>query len=478
MSGLIPIIIGNSTPTPVGEHTVRYFDYDGTLLKTENLDDGGTLTPPSVPVNPDLIFNRWSKAIADYIFNGYLRAVPTPAPTDFPMTIEINGTVAVISISNIILTGTFIDNIIDASGSAPGFGTIVINGVVQGELFQGTWSATAGVDGSVDANLVDQGVYQDLDIGALYDTLNDDTYIYVTVTEETQYLPDIYIKKNDTSLLTVAWGDGTTSSTTANGDLVITKDNPYAGDGDYIIKITTSFYFYFGANINKQLNLFGSTIFENAVTKIYMSKYAALNNVALSSCSNLANISLPPYLTKSEAFSLSGCTKIISVIFPPVNNNIITGSTFASCYMLKNVILSDSIVELNALIFSGSYSIESIILPNSITTLGISTFEGALNLSRVILSDNIKTIPSDCFLNNHSLQEIEIPKNITSLSGLGYCYTLRNIYMLPTVPPTIYADTFTDINPLCKIWVPAESYDDYIVAEYWSDLESQIYVTE
>lgn len=59
-NGLIPFIIKSGEPTE--GNRIRYYDYDGTLLKTQYVKNGGKSTPPDDP-NPDpdfLIFKEWT----------------------------------------------------------------------------------------------------------------------------------------------------------------------------------------------------------------------------------------------------------------------------------------------------------------------------------------------------------------------------------------------------------------------------------
>lgn len=53
------------------KHEVRFFDADGTLLKTEYIEDGGTATPPDDPVydSERLVFDRWCSAIGNVFTN-------------------------------------------------------------------------------------------------------------------------------------------------------------------------------------------------------------------------------------------------------------------------------------------------------------------------------------------------------------------------------------------------------------------------
>lgn len=472
--GLIPIIIGNgTTPTPVGEHTVRYFDYDGTLLKTENLNDGDLLTPPSVPSNPYLIFNRWSNAIADYIFNGYVREFPTQVPTDFPMTISINGTDVEINVNDTIFTGTFIDNIIEVSGEAPNFGVIVIKGEVDGEVFQGTWTALSGaISGTADASLFDQKVYQDLDIGALYDTLDDKTYLFIRVSELTGYTPTIVLQKADTSLLTIDWGDGTSSTSNVDGGVNIAKDTPYT-KGDYIITITATNYYLIGSTFN----VFNDDeLFETALTKTYISKYTGLNQNAFKDCINLETTSMPARLIRVQENMFYNCRSLRAIIYPPCEDSEIPNNSFYDCDSLRVVVISDNIVTIGESNFGTSYYLETLILPNTVTSCA-GICNNVRNLTSVILSNSLTNIVG--FNTNVSLPSIEIPATVTKIAfAFGSCYTLRNIYMLPDVPPNIDENTFRNLNPLCKIWVPADSYDAYVAAHYWITFASKIYVTE
>ena len=66
-------------------------------------------------------------------------------------------------------------------------------------------------------------VTHDVDVGAIYDTIDGKTYIFITATDRTGLQPSLSINKSNTALLTVSWGDGTTSTTTISGNVTITE---------------------------------------------------------------------------------------------------------------------------------------------------------------------------------------------------------------------------------------------------------------
>lgn len=60
---LPPEAIGAQTITPT-TYTIRFLDYDNTVLKTQSLQAGATPTPPSNPTRSGYTFSGWSPAVA------------------------------------------------------------------------------------------------------------------------------------------------------------------------------------------------------------------------------------------------------------------------------------------------------------------------------------------------------------------------------------------------------------------------------
>jgi hypothetical protein len=82
----------------------------------------------------------------------------------------------------------------------------------------------------------------------------------------------------------------------------------------------------------------------------------------------------------------------------PDNITKIGASTFAGCFNLKNIIMSDfnNVEEIEIYAFSGCNSLTKIILPNVKIIRG-NAFRGCCNLKTIILGKNVTSIEKDAF---------------------------------------------------------------------------------
>ena len=133
-------------PVGTGQFLVRFFDFDGTILKQELVAAGGTVTAPLIPTHEYLTFHSWNNALTN--------------------------------------------------------------------------------------------IQSDLDVGAIYNTTNGKSYLFITVNSITGLSPTLYFNKSTTSLMTINWGDNSTSTSTTSGNQNIS--HTYAVAGDYIITIENS----------------------------------------------------------------------------------------------------------------------------------------------------------------------------------------------------------------------------------------------
>ena len=79
-------------------------------------------------------------------------------------------------------------------------------------------------------------VQSDIDIIAVYVAADGKRTLLIESSEISGNLPTFKGVKSDTSTLTIDWGDGTTSTSSASGNVTIAKTEAYAVDGEYRIK--------------------------------------------------------------------------------------------------------------------------------------------------------------------------------------------------------------------------------------------------
>ena len=95
--------------------------------------------------------------------------------------------------------------------------------------------------------------------------------------------------------------------------------------------------------------------------------------------------------------------------------------------------------------------------------------QGIKNIS---IQDGVESIGSYAFYSCSSLTKVTIGNSVESIGdyAFDYCSALAEITVLPTVPPTITANTFSNINPQVKVSIPEGSKDAYMADENWKQL--------
>ena len=196
----------------------------------------------------------------------------------------------------------------------------------------------------------------------------------------------------------------------------------------------------------------------------------------IASANTASNIELGSCVTEIGKGAFSGYTNITEVEFP------------------------DSLTTIGAGAFSGS-SITSVDFPDSLAVIGDSAFTSC-NLSEITIPSGVTRIGEDAFAKISNLREIKIPDSVTSLGesvfdrctnltectiGSGvtsigntlfrYCGKIKKVRITAPTPPVIHLDTFDETTSTYSnypIYVPCESYNDYIAAQYWSSYKSRI----
>lgn len=317
-------------------------------------------------------------------------------------------------------------------------------------------------------------VTRDVDVGAIYDTTDDATYLWVTIFNVAVILsPTLNIYKPDSGTMTVDWGDGNTTNTSAIGNLVL--NHTYV-EGDYMIKITFNGLY----RINNYQNLFNTSDESRILTKIYFSRYIdIIGGNALFNCRTLKYMVLPSAaVSLGSGSAFDSCASLLHVNIPD-GITILNSGSFLSNYSLKSISLPNSITNIAVSALQNCFSLEKLILPINLTTLGGSTIYGMrlikdiiipsgvttvgdnfcrnlVSLKNISLPNSMTSIGTSSFYFAYSLEEIIIPNAITILKSTSFykCYSLRNI-TLPTNLVTIEINCFYNCYSLQNITIPS-----------------------
>lgn len=123
-------------------------------------------------------------------------------------------------------------------------------------------------------------------------------------------------------------------------------------------------------------------------------------------------------------------------------------ASFKGNRTVKNVILPDTITEINAPIFYYCNSIETVTLPKDLSYLCDDLFCGCSNLKNIVIPDNVVEINYETFCDCESLTHIDLPDSIEKIGEDAFygCKSLTEI-ILPPKLETLSEGVFSN----CKI---------------------------
>lgn len=339
-------------------------------------------------------------------------------------------------------------------------------------------------------------VQSDLEVGAIYDTIDGKSYLFVRITTTTGLQPTLQLQKYTSDLMTIDWGDGSTSTSSVNGALSITKTSAYSSIGDYLITIQCLGTY---ATSNSLGYLLGNnTTYSRILLKMYMHQNFGFNGSALINHSSLKIISISKDTQLSNG-TFSGCKSIEHLNIP--DGLTILNGPFTNMYSLKTISLPKSITSLYTP-FGNCYKLEKFITPNATLTVGNFAMSGCYALKKFVISNSNTTFYAGAFYLDYGLEEPFIPSSLTTIENLAFdsCTSLKKLILpstltnigsngafnnctsileytfLSTTPPTMgAANAFGGINSACKIYVPDASVSAYQAATNWSTYANYIY---
>ena len=105
------------------------------------------------------------------------------------------------------------------------------------------------------------------------------------------------------------------------------------------------------------------------------------------------------------------------------------------------------------------------------TTLPLGALMNSYRLSNLYLPEQIRTIPEMLAEGCHNLTEIIIPATVKEIGNYAFagCTNVWQMTVDAVVPPTVYAETFKDIDRNISVIVPAGSEEAYRQAAYWQE---------
>ena len=372
-----------------GEYLVQVIDYDGTVLKSDRLDEGATFTLPDAPTNHSkLVFQEWSS----------------------PVTITDNS--ITVGNSDITIGATY--------KTASGLTEIDI-----------VLTKATGLE--VTCKMVGNKNWGD---GI---TNSEITHTYVDYGEYTITCDGTSIPAGSSSSAGMFGGGVDYCVAIRIGELV-------ASIGNYAFYSCSSLS---SVTIPNSVISIGAYVFEacfslNSIT--LPNSITTIMNNSFYFCYSLTSITIPSSITNIYANAFYGCYSLNSITIPKCVTSIIS-SILCNCYSLKSITIPDNVTSIGTYAFHNCYSLSSVTIPDNITSIEIYAFNSCYSLSSITIPSSITTISGYAFRYCYSLIKYDFT-NCTSIPTLSSTSAFNGMNQICKiyVPDALYDDWIVATN--------------------------------
>ena len=156
--------------------------------------------------------------------------------------------------------------------------------------------------------------------------------------------------------------------------------------------------------------------------------------------------------------------------------DVIGSWAFYDCDNLISITLPETVLSVGHTAFSGCTNLTNIILPDGVAAIGSWAFGECENLITITLPKGLTSLDYCAFAGCTSLTSLTLPVALSFIGECAFdgCYGLESITVLPSIPPQGGNNMFRDTNN-SPIFVPNESLDNYLSAQYWSDYADRLF---
>ena len=449
---------------------VRFFDYDGTLLKTMYVADGEGATPPTNPSHSGLTFTGWNNDYSEIFGDLDVGAVYTTSSGKTEIDLRTLVDERNYTLNFTITSGTLTVNWGDgASNTISSTGTLAHTYMTRGN-YKITIAASSGAvwkpreyfcnGGSSDSEYCTHAVR------------------FAGITE----IPSNALKYCH-SLQTVMIPDGVT--TVGSSAFYRCRSLQFVVIPDSVTSIGSSCfcenYALSGVVWSSSCESVPGSCFYYCRALVWIilpSGVTGFSSSAFYGCNSLSEAVLPNSITTlgesafSECYSLSRLSLNVDITSLP-------SSCFYHCYSLRSVVIPSSVTYIGDSCFRYCYGLRAVSLPEGLTTLGQRAFASCYGITKIDLPSTVTRIEYDAF-NGAPLSSLTIPAAVTFIGSNAFNNdnTLLDVSVLPTTVPTADNSGIFGNNPNRRITVPAAKLTNYKGATNWSSFADNIFAAD
>ncbi|MBQ9665754.1 MAG: leucine-rich repeat domain-containing protein [Bacteroidaceae bacterium] len=192
----------------------------------------------------------------------------------------------------------------------------------------------------------------------------------------------------------------------------------------------------------------------------------AIGESAFFDCSGLLSVTIPYCLSKVAYNAFQNCNSLNAVHITDLDawckidfegEGTIGGHLYLNGEEIKELIIPNTVTEINQYAFKGFIGLTSVTIPNSVKAIGYGAFAYCTNLTSVIIPNSVTSIGDCAFSDCYELASITIPNSVTSIGNFAFrgCSSLTSI-TIPNSVLSIGDGAFSGCNNLLSVTIPKE----------------------
>lgn len=140
---------------------------------------------------------------------------------------------------------------------------------------------------------------------------------------------------------------------------------------------------------------------------------------------------------------------------------------FSYCKSLTDIIIPDSVTNINAYAFCGCTALTEIKIPSELRIISEGCFDGCTSLTKVIMNDALEIIDYSAFSGCSSLKSVKIPNAVENINGSAFrnCCSLETIDLGNSPELQLGYNTFDGCSNI-KRFIVGEDVENYSTDDY------------